>query len=134
METHDSFVSLNRQHRFNEHGVAAQLVLWFARVWLRAYCNSTKSYITGMAALAIGTYRNLLFLKLEEQYVSNDEWEFLEVLVAFQWGRLDEAHTKLDVWLPLSGTFIPSSAFVELAQSLSACGLDIRLEQQVKPT
>ena len=134
METHDPFVRLNRQNRFNEHGFAAQLVLWSARMWLRAYYNSTKSHITSIAVLAIGTYRNLLFLRLEEQYVSDDEWEFLEVLEAFQWDRLDEAHTKLDVWLPLSGTFISSSAFVELAQSLGDCGLVIRLEQQATPT
>ena len=134
METHDPFVRLNRQNRFNEHGFAAQLVLWSARMWLRAYYNSTKSHITSIAVLAIGTYRNVLFLRLEEQYVSDDEWEFLEVLEAFQWDRLDEAHTKLDVWLPLSGTFISSSAFVELAQSLGDCGLVIRLEQQATPT
>ena len=152
METEGDFVGLVRQQRFQQLKFAEQFILWSVRMWLRAYCRGTnlfttlheafevigvseagKSFDNGMAIIAVGTRRDLLFLGVDSQYVSQDEGDFLEVLAAFQRGETERALARLDVWLPVSGTRIAGPAFEEFACCLAKSGLWIASSQEGNP-
>ena len=152
METEGDLVGLVRQQRFHQLKFAEQFILWSVRMWLRAYCRGSelfttlheafevvgiseagKSFDNGMAIIAVGTRRDLLFLGVESQYVSQDEGDFLEVLAAFQKGETQRALARLDVWLPVSGTRIAGPAFEEFACCLERGGLSIGASQEGNP-
>ena len=152
METEGELVGLVRQQRFHQLKFAEQFTLWAVRMWLRAYCRGSdlfttlheafevigiseagKSFDNGMAFIAVGTRRDLLFLGVESQYVTRDESDFLEVLAAFQKGENNRAVARLDVWLPVSGARIAAPAFEEFACYLAKGGLSIGSRQKRNP-
>ena len=149
MEIAGDFVGLVRHQRFRQLKFAERFSLWSVRMWLRAYCRGPKwfsalhdafeiigiseagkSFDNAMAIIAVGTRRDLLFLGVDSQYVSQDEGDFLEVLAAFQRGETERALGRLDVWLPVSGTRIAGPAFKEFACCLATGGLSIGSRQE----
>jgi hypothetical protein len=152
MNSHNQHIGIVHQQRFHDLGFAEQFVLWSVRTWLRAYCRNSKlfgcvheafdrlgipdartSFDNGMAVIAVGTYRELLFLGVESQYVSRNERDFLSVIAALQSDQPEEAYLKLDAWLPISGTRIAGAAFAEFAQLLDAGGLLVKSIGRTEP-
>ena len=152
MKSHDQYTGIVHKLRFHELKFAEQFVIWSVRMWLRAYCRNSKlfgcvheaferlcipnarvSFDDGMAVIAVGTHRDLLFLSVESQYVSQTENEFLSLLAALQSDQPEEAYIRLDAWLPFSGTRIAGAAFAEFAQLLDAGGLIVRSIGRTKP-
>jgi len=152
MDAQAEFVGLVCRMRFGQLKFAEQFTLWSVRMWLRAYCRGTElfailheafdvlgvsearpSFDDGMATLAVGTHRELLFLGIDSQYISQDEMDFLEVLAAFQQDERDRAQVRLNVWLPVSGSRIAGAAFAEFAQLLVNRGLLIGNDRGVDP-
>ena len=152
MEIAGDIVGLVRHQRFRQLKFAEQFILWSVRMWLRAYCRGSnlfttlheafevigiseagKSFDNGMAIIAVGTRRDLLFLGVDSQYVSQDEADFLEVLAAFQRGEPERALARLDVWLPVSGVRIAGPAFEEFACCLAKGGLSIASRKAGNP-
>ena len=142
MDPKREFVGLVRTQRFHQLRFSEQFILWAIRMWLRAYCRRSKqfailheafdvlgisdagkSFDIGMAIIAVGTRRDLLFLDVESQFVSQDEAAFLEMMAAFQKRNVDQAQARLDMWLPVSATRIAGTAFEEFAGILAGSGM-----------
>ena len=147
MHAQGDFVGLVCQERFHQLRFVEQFTLWSVRMWLRAYCRGSelfstlheafdvlgisdarRSFDSGMAILAVGTHRELLFLGIDSQYISRDEMDFLKLLNAFQQGETDPALARMNVWLPVSGSRIAGAAVAEFARHLANRGLFIGIE------